>query len=248
MRRHTMQVKAWGWGRILVLSLAFALALFAGLHQMEGEQQQQLRAQAAQQLAGSVLEEDSGPASPASAGAASTPTKPATASPTTSASRSSSAVSTPSIALPPRKFAWPAAGLSVDLVPMQWSSAETVDPPLDANGFDPVGHWLMGTGQSAAVRPVVIAGHTCHMQVALCTDATFPFNRLSYAGWALGQPATLTDASGRVNCSLTDRKIVDKSKAFSFANDPCQVVAFSCDYTNPDGQIVLLTFGCGQCT
>ncbi|KHL01220.1 hypothetical protein LK10_17525 [Sinomonas humi] len=132
---------------------------------------------------------------------------------------------------------------------MQWSASQTVDPPLDANGFDPVGHWLVGTGESASVRPVVLAGHTCHQQVALCTDATFPFNRLSYPGWAVGQPASLTEANGStVACALADRRIVDKSKAFSFSNDPCQVVLFSCNYDNPDAQIVLLTFRCGQCT
>ena len=132
---------------------------------------------------------------------------------------------------------------------MPWTASQTVDPPLDVNGFDPVGHWLVGTGESAAVRPVVLAGHTCHQQVALCTDATFPFNRLSYSGWAVGQPASLTEANGGVvDCALADRRIVDKSKAFSFANDPCQVVLFSCNYDNPDAQIVLLTFRCGQCT
>jgi hypothetical protein len=85
--------------------------------------------------------------------------------------------------------------------------------------------------------------------VALCTDATFPFNRLSYAGWAVGQPASLTGANGQVvACALESRKVVDKTKAFSFVNDPCLVVAFSCNYDNPDGQVVLVTFRCGQCT
>jgi hypothetical protein len=135
------------------------------------------------------------------------------------------------------------------VAPLAWSQGETVDPPLDANGFDPVAHWLVGTGTAGAIRPVVLAAHSCHEGVALCNDSTFPFNRLSYAGWALGQSATVTGADGlAVPCTLADRRLVDKSRAFSFANDPCTVVVFSCNFENPDSQVVLLTFRCGQCT
>lgn len=137
----------------------------------------------------------------------------------------------------------------MNVVPMDWTPGQIVDPPLDNNNFDPVAHWLKGTGQSAAVRPVVIAAHACHRLVPLCNDSTFPFNRLSYGGWAVGQPATLIDAHGHVvTCALEDRRIEDKTKQFAFSNDPCLVVVFSCNFENPDGQIVLLTFRCGQCT
>lgn len=267
MRWRRIRAKGWGrWARIPVLGLAAALAVFAGVHGLGDQERQQLRVQAAQQLAQSATAADSAPAaspSPAQSAAVSSAASgapssafpsqtPSAASPAPTASSSgvklAGATLQPS-ALPPRHFAWPAAGLSVNIVPIPWSATQVVDPPLDSDGFDPVGHWLVGTGESAAVRPVVLAGHTCHQQVALCTDATFPFNRLSYAGWALGQPASLTEANGGVAaCALADRKIVDKSKAFSFANDPCQVVLFSCNYDNPDAQIVLLTFRCGQCT
>ncbi|MDQ4503082.1 hypothetical protein [Sinomonas sp. ASV322] len=137
----------------------------------------------------------------------------------------------------------------MDVVPMDWDPKEPVDPPLDSRHFDPVGHWLVDTGGNAGVRPAVIAGHTCHAGVPLCNDETFPFNRLSFAGWAVGQAASVTDRQGRVTqCSLESRQVVDKSKAFTFGNQPCTVVAFSCNYLDPDGQIVLVTFRCGQCT
>lgn len=247
MRRRNARVKKWRWVRILALGLSSALAVFAGLHLLGDDARQQLRAEAAQQLAASVPEpslSSSGMATPTAVPGTATPPAP---------SRSAAPVPPPiqlaNIVLPPRTFSWPAAGLTANVVPMDWSAAAPVDPPLDAQGFDPVGHWLVGTGQSSSVRPVVLAGHTCHQGVPLCTDATFPFNRLSYQGWAVGQPASLTDGKGQVvNCSLADRKVVDKSKAFSFENNPCDVVAFSCNYDDPDGQIVLVTFRCGQCT
>lgn len=249
MRRRNARVKKWRWVRILALGLSSALAVFAGLHLLGDDARQQLRAEAAQQLAASV------PEPPLSSSGTATPTAvPGTATPPAPVRSAAPVPSQPAlqlaqIALPPRTFSWPAAGLTAAIVPMDWSAATPVDPPLDAQGFDPVGHWLVGTGQSSSVRPVVLAGHTCHQGVPLCTDATFPFNRLSYQGWAVGQPASLTDGKGQVvNCSLADRKVVDKSKAFSFENNPCDVVAFSCNYDDPDGQIVLVTFRCGQCT
>lgn len=270
MGRWKMRTKGWGWwARMVTLGLSAALAVFAGLHGLGDQERQELRAQAAQQLAMPAPGTGSAPAAPSSS-----PTSSPTASsapsqkvsgatsigasstmPAASSTMPPTPVGTPAsagfqpTALPPQHFTWAAAGLSIDIAPMQWNATQVVDPPLDANGFDPLGHWLVGTGESAAVRPVVLAGHTCHQEVALCTDATFPFNRLSYSGWAVGQPASLTEANGNiVSCALADRRIVDKSKAFSFANDPCQVVLFSCNYDNPDAQIVLVTFRCGQCT
>lgn len=231
-RAWTWKSIRWGWLRLLPLVVVFVLVPTAIFHQLTLDAREQQRAVAAQQLAQS---------SPPVATPAITPRQP---SPT--------AVATPTlpdIPLPPTHFEWPAAGLSVDVVPMAWTPGQTVDPPLDVNNFDPVAHWLIGTGQSSALRPIVLAAHACHQLVPLCNDSTFPFNRLSYDGWALGQPAGLTDASGGVvACALTDRRLVDKSKAFTFANDPCSVVVFSCNFENPDGQIVLLTFRCGQCT
>ncbi|MDQ4504349.1 hypothetical protein [Sinomonas sp. ASV322] len=235
---------------MLTFGFAAVLAATAVAHQLGLDAHEQLRAEAAQQLAVSVPEPST--AVPSTSG----PTAPMPSAPGSPASSigagpssSLSAVHRAVAAMPPTKFAWPAAGLSVDVVPAEWSPDQLVDPILDSNNFDPVAHWLEGTGQGGVVRPVVLAAHSCHAAVALCTDATFPFNRLSYSGWALGQPASLTDAAGRViSCSLDSRRIVDKTQEFSFPNDPCLVVAFSCNYENPDAQIVLLTFHCGQCT
>jgi hypothetical protein len=219
---------------VLALAVTFAVA-GAGLQVADAAHQQD-RAAAADRLAA----ETRSPGPTASA---------VPSSIVATASASTSAAAPAALALPPTKFAWPAAGLSVDVMPLGWTPGETVDPPLDANGFDPVAHWLAGTGAAGAIRPVVLAAHSCHQGVALCNDSTFPFNRLSYAGWTLGQSATVTDAKGLVvSCTLADRKLVDKSHAFSFANDPCDVVVFSCNFENPDSQVVLLTFRCGQCT
>lgn len=238
------QGRGWGWFRMLTFGIATAIAATAGAHQLEIDRHEQLRAGAAQQLATPA----SGPAQGATPTALA-PTPTTTAVPGAPASTAGSASRSPSIALPPSKFSWPAAGLSVSVVSTSWSKDQPVDPPLDSNNFDPVAHWLAGTGESDDVRPIVLAAHSCHQAVALCNDATFPFNRLSFAGWEIGQPASVTDALGKVvECALASRQVVDKSKAFSFANDPCLVVAFSCNYENPDGQIVLLTFRCGQCT
>jgi hypothetical protein len=231
----------WRWIRILILGLSAALAAFAGVHQLGDDARERLRAEAAQQLAASVPE-------PSQAQA---PSQAPTPSESASPAKASSTPVAPAvqIALPPRSLSWPAAGLTASVVPMNWNADDPIDPPLDPQGFDPVGHWLTGTGPSGNVRPIVLAGHTCHQGVPLCNDATFPFNRLSYQQWAVGQPASVTDANGQVvNCSLVDRKVVDKSKAFSFGNNPCDIIAFSCNYDDPDGQVVLVTFRCGQCT
>ena len=235
----------WGRLRLLTLLCAVALALLAVVYGVSDGVRGQQRIAAAQALAGASAQP--------TARATPTPAVPSTAAPSSATSTStqptSAAPPAPPIALPPTAFSWPAAGLSVNVVPMAWTPGQTVDPPLDPNNFDPVAHWLQGSGQSAAIRPVVIAAHACHRLVPLCNDSTFPFNRLSYDGWAVGQPAALTDAHGNVvTCALEDRRVEDKSKEFAFSNDPCLVVVFSCNFENPDGQIVLLTFRCGQCT
>ncbi|MEA5456664.1 hypothetical protein SPF06_18225 [Sinomonas sp. JGH33] len=238
---------------MLTFGFAAALAATAVAHQLGLDAHEQLRAEVAQQLAVSVPEPSASPTSTPVPTTASGPSASTAfggrSSSTPEPSRTPTSSPTLAAAMPPTKFSWPAAGLSVDVVPADWSAGQLVDPVLDANNFDPVAHWLKGTGQGGAVRPVVLAAHTCHAGVRLCTDATFPFNRLSYPGWAIGQPASLADANGRViSCSLDSRKVVDKTQEFAFPNDPCLVVAFSCNYGNPDAQIVLLTFRCGQCT
>ena len=156
--------------------------------------------------------------------------------------------------LPITKFHWPAAGLSVEVVPAKWQKGQVVDPPLDANGFDPVAHFLDGSGQSRgggdAVRPAMLAAHTCTSQdKRVCNEVTFPFIKLSYEGWALEQPASVVDATGRtVDYTLVSRKVVDKAKDFSFANDGCRLVVFTCNLKDPEGKITLVEFrrnGCG---
>lgn len=240
---------------MLPLVIVLVVVPAAAFHQFGVDAQEQQRYAAAQRLAASAQQSPPAAATsptssaPATSPASSAPALPSSTHPSSSAPSSLQTPVRPAIALPPVRFAWPAAGLSVPIVPMTWTPGLTVDPPLDSNNFDPVAHWLQGTGQSATLRPIVLAAHACHQQVPLCNDDTFPFNRLSYAGWTVGQPATLTDAHGQtVTCALADRRIVDKSKAFTFANDPCSVVVFSCNFEDPDGQIVLLTFRCGQCT
>ncbi|WP_138442294.1 hypothetical protein [Sinomonas susongensis] len=252
----------WRRSRVIILALAAGMALAGGGFQLDAEARQQSREAEAQQLASTA----SSPASPTPAASASSAqpsalsaalggslsTPSAAASPKGATAPGTPAAKAPahtSLTMPLTKFSWPAAGLSVNVVPLAWTPGETVDPPLDGNGFDPVAHWLEGTGGTGAIRPAVIAAHACHQSVPLCNDSTFPFNMLSYSGWAVGQQATVTDSRGMTApCTLADRKLVDKSKAFSFANDPCDVVVFSCNFENPDGQVVLLTFRCGQCT
>ncbi|WP_369046126.1 hypothetical protein [Sinomonas sp. P10A9] len=202
---------------------------------------QQRRADAAHQLTVAS-------ATPNPAGTSSQPATPATTAAASPAPSSTAPPKRTSVALPPASFDWPAAGFAVNIVPMDWDPSVPVNPALDANGFDPVGHWLKGSGQSDAVLPVVLSGHTCHAGVYLCNDQTFPFNRLSFDGWAIGQPATITDANGSViPCTLQERSLVDKSKQFSFKNDPCLVVLFTCNFERPDDAVTLVTFRCGQC-
>ncbi|GAB3268737.1 hypothetical protein GCM10027449_02290 [Sinomonas notoginsengisoli] len=234
----------WRWLRATALGLAVILAVAAMVYQSARDSEQRRRIDAANELA-------------ASASVAAVPAPPTTASPAPSAkapapSPSQAATQKPArtdVALPPASFSWPAAGLAVNIVPTDWDPAVPVNPPLDANGFDPVAHWLKGTGQSEDQLPVVLSAHTCHAGVPLCTDSTFPFNRLSSDSWAVGQPASIRDARGTVlPCTLEERSLVDKSKQFSFPNDPCLVVLFTCNFERPDDAITLVTFRCGQCT
>src|SRR5579859_5087117 len=137
--RAAWQRKGRRWFRMLTLGLATALAASAAAHQLGLDAHEQLRAEVAQQLAASAPEPSVTP-SPAPTHTA-TPS-PAAAKPTVA--NPAPPAATPSIAMPPTKFAWPAAGLSVDVVPADWNANQPVDPVLDANNFDPVAHWLKG--------------------------------------------------------------------------------------------------------
>ena len=250
--RHRAGVRPQAW-RIIAGLAALALVCAAVIYSFNRNSAEQRQIQAAEQLATQQAEPPTPPAVTPSPtvtprGQSSTsPPAPESVPPTTAGSALEPVDVSP--ALPITKFTWPAVGLSVDVVPMDWRADQTINPPLDANGFDPVAHWLKGSGESAAARPVILAAHTCIVGNELCNDVTFPFNKLSHDGWAVGQPASLVDATGQtINYTLVDRKLVDKSKAFSFANDRCLLVAFTCNRKNPDAEITLVTFrraGCG---
>ncbi|MEN2743735.1 hypothetical protein [Sinomonas halotolerans] len=251
MHKHVAIGAVGGWLRAVVLACAVMLFGFAAVHQITSDASERRRIEAAAQLAAASASAAPGqPGAPAPSGAATAsaaPALPPSAAPAPTTPDATATAAVPRLALPPRAFAWPAAGLSVGVVPMSWKPGTTVVPPLDANGFDPVAHWLKGTGQSKDRQPVVLAAHTCYGEAPLCSPETFPFNRLSYAGWAKGQAATITDAAGKaIPCVLQDRRLVDKSKAFSFANDPRLVVVFSCNTERPLDEITLVIFRCGQ--
>ena len=245
MRRKVAIAARWAWVRAAVLACSIGLLGVACVHQAQAGAAESLRAEAARLLAeapaGAVPSAQ--PADPATAA----PEPPAEPDPSPSpASAEPAAVQLPRLPLPPTGFSWPAAGLSVSVVPMPWARDERVNPPLDANGFDPVAHWLTGTGENEDLRPVVLTAHTCFGADPLCSPYTFPFNRLSFPGWEKGQAASISDANGRViPCSLEDRRIVDKSTQFSFPNDPGLVVAFTCNIDRPNDEITLVTFRCG---
>lgn len=152
--------------------------------------------------------------------------------------------------LPIGQFHWPAASLSVDVVSMDWQVGQMIDPPVDADGFDRVGHWLRGTGENDRVKPIVLAAHTCtSSDRRLCNEVTFPFMKLSFNGWAAGQVASITDATGRtVNYTLIDRRIVPKAKdSIQFANNGCYLVVISCNVENPEGEITQVIFRRNEC-
>ena len=165
------------------------------------------------------------------------------------------------VVYPIKGFDWPAAGVKVSVVTMPratWQSQpEGVDPQLDANGFDSVGHWLEGTGPDGPglesggqvkTQSIILAAHTCYAtNDPLCNDTTFPFSRLSYGGWAVGQQASLTDSGGHVfDMTLVRRELVDKS-GFGIDNNPCEVQVFSCNKQDPHNRATLVTFRRTQC-
>lgn len=245
--RHRARVRPQAW-RIAAGLAALALVCAAMIYSFNRHSAEQRQIQAAEQLAtqqaeSSVLPtvEPSPTATPTEAPSALEPAPPM-------AEPVSEPVDVAPV-LPVTKFTWPAVGLSVDVVPMDWRADQTINPPLDANGFDPVAHWLKGSGESKAARPIILAAHTCIVGNELCNDVTFPFNKLSHDGWAVGQPASLVDATGQtINYTLVDRRIVDKAKAFEFANDRCLLAVFTCNLADPQGKITLVTYkrnGCG---
>lgn len=245
MRRKVAVAGRWAWVRAAVLGCSIGLLGVAGVHQAQVDGVEGRRAEAARLLA-------EGPAGPVPSLQATKPLEPqppAEPGPAPSSIIPESeplALPLPRLPLPPTAFSWPAAGLDVSVVPMPWTPGQTVIPPLNANGFDPVAHWLTGTGQTEDLQPVVLAAHTCYGTDPLCNPDTFPFNRLSFPGWEKGQAASISDAAGRViPCILEDRRLVDKSKEFSFANDPATVVAFTCNIERPNDEITLVTFRCG---
>jgi hypothetical protein len=183
--------------------------------------------------------------------------------PIPSVSTSPTASSTPpptlapaAIVYPIQGFSWPDAGIKVATVTMdqatwqQQAATSGIDPALDANGFDRVGHWLDGTGPTLGrpTQSVVIAAHTCFSpDASLCNDATFPFRRLSYDGWAVGQHAAIVDASGHsFDLTLVRRQLVPKS-GFTLDDDPCEVQVFSCTAGDTHNTATLVTFKRTQC-
>ena len=252
MHRKVAIAGRWAWIRAVVLACSIGLLGVAGVHQTQVDASEGRRAEAARLLAEAAASaaqaphETTVPTEPAPP-AEPDPAPPAEPGPApSSSSQDPVAVPLPRLPLPPTGFSWPAAGLSVGVLPMAWTPGETVNPPLDANGFDPVAHWLAGTGESEDHQPVVLAAHTCYGVDPLCNPNTFPFNRLSFPGWEKGQAASISDAKGQaIPCSLEDRRIVDKSTEFAFPNDPHLVVVFSCNAERPNDEITLVTFRCG---
>lgn len=164
----------------------------------------------------------------------------------------------PAIVYPIQGFSWQEAGVNVTVVPMdqmtwqQQASASGIDPPLDANGFDRVGHWLEGTGPglNGPTHAIILAAHTCFSEDAtLCNDTTFPFRRLSFGGWAAGQQAAITDAAGHsFDLTLVRRELVLKSGFRLDADqDACEVQVFSCTQGDAHTTATLVTFRRTQC-
>ena len=159
------------WGRWLAVCIALGLVVAALVYHHQQSTIQQQRVEAAAGLATGPSDPVMPTGTPSGAPSA-TPTPPAasqTAPAPPASAPASSAPAAPvqtldaaSASLPPTKFIWPAAGMSVTVVPMDWSPDKAVDPPLDGNGFDPTGHWLKHTGQTSDVKPKVVAGHNCY--------------------------------------------------------------------------------------
>lgn len=241
--RHRASARPQTWTVVAVLA-ALALVCSAVIYSFNQQSVKQRQAQAAEQLATQPPGVSESPMV--------TPLPSATPgeAPSTSPAVQQPVAEPVDVApvLPVAKFTWPAVGLSVDVVPMDWRADQTINPPLDANGFDPVAHWLKGSGESDTARPIILAAHTCVVGNELCNDVTFPFNKLSHDGWAVGQPASLVDAAGQtINYTLADRRIVDKAKAFEFANDRCLLAVFTCNLADPHGKITLVTYKRNGC-
>lgn len=249
--RHRTRTRPQVW-RVVAVLAALALVCTAAAYSFAQYSAEQRHIQVAEQLAARQTESAAPPTMTPSPTA--TPAEEPSIAPTTPEPAPSTAKPAPEpVDVPPvlpiTKFTWAAVGLSVDVVPMDWRADKAINPPLDANGFDPVAHWLKGSGESQATQPVILAAHTCIVGNELCNDVTFPFNKLSYDGWAVGQPASLVDATGRtIGYTLVERRIVDKAKAFEFANDRCLLAVFTCNLADPQGKITLVTYkrnGCG---
>lgn len=154
------------------------------------------------------------------------------------------------ISYPLRRFTWPAAGIDVDIVVMNaslWQSQAStgVNPELDSNGFDTVAHWLEGTGLPGnSYQGPILAAHSCHVGNYLCNNDTFPFMKLSFAGWKNGQSASVVDSAGRViPLTLTARQVVPKDQDLPIINDAQSLQVFTCNIDDPDGRITLVRFG-----
>lgn len=165
---------------------------------------------------------------------------------------------TPALVYPIQGFSWQAAGVNVTVVPMnqmtwqQQASASGIDPPLDGNGFDRVGHWLEGTGPTlnGPTQAIVLAAHTCYSEdPTLCNDTTFPFRRLSFGGWAAGQHGAIVDAVGHsFDLTLVRRELVSKSGfRLDVDQDACEVQVFSCTEGDAHNTATLVTFRRTQC-
>ena len=234
---------------VVVAGLVAAAGIY-GYNKYSAEEQQ---VQAARQLASQEVELS--PATPSGSPRETPIAESSSTTPATPKQESPRAVPAPTPVdvqpvLPVARFHWPAAQLSVEAVPMEWRADQTINPPLDANGFDPVAHWLKGSGEAGPAKSIILAAHTCTSpDRRVCNETTFPFIKLSFEGWAVGQPASLVDSAGQtINYTLVDRQVVDKAKAFEPANERCFLVVFSCNAVDPEGEITLVTFrrdGCG---
>lgn len=243
---------------VVVSIIAIASLSYAGVSFWT----QQSRVEAARQLIQSPPPTSS-PATPTPSAAVVTPSPsvaaatpvPTPSVPTPSAPAPTSASA--ALVYPIQGFSWPAAGIKVATVTMdhstwQQQAATTgtgISPPLD-NGFDRVGHWLEGTGPTLGhpSQSVIIAAHTCFSpDASLCNDATFPFRRLSYDGWAVGQRAAIVDAVGHsFDLVLVRRQLVPKV-GFMLDDDPCEVQVFSCTEGNTHNTATLVTFRRTSC-
>lgn len=252
-----MRTKSRLYLRLTAIAAVITLIVVGLITIVSSEVTKQTRLQAAEQLSSQAAT----PSSSASPSVTQTPVPTVGASSSVATPVTTPAPS-PAIVYPITGFTWPAASMNVKVVTMaekQWvaQAASGVDPPLDKYGFDPVGHWLEGTGEGLnGPTPVtIIAAHTCYMDdPSLCNNGTFPFRQLSYAGATAGQGATITDANGQsVPLVLEKFQVVEKAEALPIVQDgpgvhaECYVQVFSCNLSDPHGKITLVTFRRTQC-